>query len=89
MDAHGAVRPEVLLELLLTWPLVLGEREVMEADAVPMADTKCHSEASQSQMEIITKAQMETAVQSGTTARPDAGILSMSWKPLTSSVYLA
>lgn len=73
MDAHGAVRPEVLLELLLTWPLVLGEREVMEADAVPMADTKCHSEVSQSQMEIITKAQMETTVQSGTTARPDAG----------------
>lgn len=73
MDAHGAVRPEVLPELLLTWPLVLGERGVMEADAVPMADTKCHSEASQSQVEIITKAQMETTVQSGTTARPDAG----------------
>lgn len=44
----------------------------MKVDAVPMADTKCHSDASQSQMEIITNAQMEPTIQSGTTDRPDA-----------------
>lgn len=49
-----------------------GPGEIVEVDAVPMADTKCHSDASQSQVEIITRAQMETTVQSGTTARPDA-----------------
>lgn len=79
-----------MLELLLTWPLVLGEREVMEADAVPMADTKCHSEASQSQwkssLRLRWKPQSKVVPQPGQMQAP---CLSVSWKPLTSSVYLA